>query len=239
MVEHPIPARVVVREPAPRQTLTAAKRAVFEASNRVLLLALACVCAALFAVLAWTHGIYLASLDRSPLYFGIQPDGNVMQLRPEALKIEITDEILRNQIEGFVAKHYSRLPAISARDYRASLLMMDSALTGSGTAVRDNEKQIDELDQSPMAHEQVDAVATNSTYEGTAKDCKPEGQPCIATVYMTRRFMQGGTLARQSNSIVKVTFVVLKKIKMDPDMVRWNPVGIVITGFYLSEAHAQ
>ena len=116
---HPFPiepASEVLARP-PRETLYAAKRALFERNNSVLLFALCVVCLALGAVLFWTHGVYVASLERQPIYFGVDTEtGAIMALRPEALHVKITDEILRHHIEGFVAKHFSRLPVITSRD---------------------------------------------------------------------------------------------------------------------------
>jgi hypothetical protein len=66
---HPFPvepASEVVARP-PRETLYAAKRALFERNNSVLLFALCVVCLALGAVLFWTHGVYVASLERQPI----------------------------------------------------------------------------------------------------------------------------------------------------------------------------
>ncbi len=237
---HPIPIQnrdePVAR--APRETLYAAKRALFERNNRVLLFALCVVCLALGAVLFWTHGVYVASLERQPIYFGINTEtGAIMALRPEALHVKITDEILRHHIEGFVVKHFSRLPVISSREYKGTLLMMDSALTGQGTEVSKDLKEIADLDDNPMAHERVEVKAVNSTFEGTKGGCTPDGKPCTATVYVTRTFTQNNAALRQTSSIIKLNFYILPKIKLDPDMITYNPLGLVITGMYESQGH--
>ena len=160
-----------------------------------------------------------------------------MALRPEALHIQITDEILRNQVEGFVAKHFSRLPVITAREYKGTLLMMDSAMTGRGTQVTKDLKEISDLDENELAHELVEAKPVNSTFEGTADGCKPSGKPCTATVYFDRIVSQNGTFLRKTASILKLNFYILPKIKLTPDMITYNPLGLVITGMYESEGH--
>ena len=162
----------------PRETLYAAKRALFERNNSLLLFALCVVSLALGAVLFWTHGVYVASLERQPIYFGIDTQtGAIMALRPEALHVKITDEILRHHIEGFVAKHFSRLPVITAREYKGTLLMMDSALTGQGTEVAKDLKEIADLDDNPLAHDLVEVRAVNSTFEGTKGGCTRTESP--------------------------------------------------------------
>ncbi len=235
----PIPSRDEAAARPPRETLYAAKRALFERNNSVLLLALCAVSVALCAVLFWTHGVYVASLERQPIYFGIDTQTSaIMALRPEALHVKVTDEILRHHIEGFVVKHFSRLPVITSREYKGTLLMMDSALTGQGTEVSKDLKEISDLDENPLGHERVEVRAVNSTFEGTHDKCSPDGKPCTATVYITRTFSQNNnSTLRQTSSIVKLNFYILPKIKLDPDMISYNPLGLVITGMYESQGH--
>ena len=66
---HPFPVqeREELAARPPRETLYAAKRALFERNNKLLLLALGVVSLALCAVLFWTHGVYVASLEREPI----------------------------------------------------------------------------------------------------------------------------------------------------------------------------
>jgi hypothetical protein len=237
---HPLPVESATEAAArpPRETFYAVKRALFERSNSVLLFALCAVCLALGAVIFWTHGVYVASLERQPIYFGVDTEtGAIMALRPEVLHVKITDEVLRHHIEGFVAKHFSRLPVITSREYKGTLLMMDSALTGQGTEVAKDLKEIADLDDNPLAHERVEVRAVNSTFEGTRDGCTPAGKPCTATVYVTRSFAQKSMALRQTSSIIKLNFYVLPKIKLDPDMITYNPLGLVITGMYESQGH--
>jgi hypothetical protein len=237
---HPFPIEPTseVAARAPRETLYAAKRALFERNNSALIFALCVVCLALGAVLFWTHGVYVASLERQPIYFGVDTEtGAIIALRPEALRVKITDEILRHHIEGFVAKHFTRLPVITSREYKGTLLMMDSALTGQGTEVSKDLKDISDLDDNPLAHERVEVKAVNSTFEGTSNGCTPDGKPCTATVYITKTFSQSASTLRQTSSIIKLNFYILPKIKLDPDMITYNPLGLVITGMYESQGH--
>ena len=101
----PVQEREDISARPPRETLYAAKRALFERNNSLLLFALCVVSLALGAVLFWTHGVYVASLERQPIYFGIDTEtGAIMALRPEALHVKNTDEILRHHIESFVSQ---------------------------------------------------------------------------------------------------------------------------------------
>ena len=235
---HPFPIETTkeVAARAPRETLYAAKRALYERHNSILLLALGTVCVALGAVLFWTHGVYVASLERQPIYFGVDSEtGAIMALRPEALHVKMTDEVLRHEIEGFVEKHFSRLPVITSREYKGTLLMMDSALTGQSTEVSKDLKEIADLDENPLGHDREEVKATNSTFEGTKDGCTPDGKPCTATVYITRSFSPN---IRQTPSIIKINFYKLPKIKLDPDMIKYNPLGLVITGMYESQGRS-
>jgi hypothetical protein len=238
MTTHPVPEQLrdEVSARAPRQTLYAAKRALFQQNNRILLSALCVESLALVAVLMWTHGVYKASLERPPLYFGIEREtGSIYQLRPEALNVQINDLVLRHAIEGFVAKHFTRLPVITSREYKGTLLMMDSNLTGPSTQVPKELKEITDLDDNANTHEHIAVKVQNTTFEGLESGCKTSGKPCTATVYFTRSYSQGGIALRQSSSILKVNFFRLEKVRMDPDMITYNPLGIVIIGMYESE----
>ena len=115
--------------------------------------------------------------------------------------------------------------------------MMDSALTGQGTEVGKDLKEISDMEDNPLAHQQVEVKPVNSTFEGTKDGCTPNGKPCTATVYVTRTYSQSGTILRQRPSILKINFFLLPKIKLDPDMITYNPLGLVITGMFESEGH--
>ena len=88
--------------------------------------------------------------------------------------------------------------------------MMDSALTGQGTEVAKDLKEIADLDDNSLAHERVEVRAVNSTFEGTRDGCTPEGKPCTATVYVTGLSQSTSTL-RQTSSIIKLNFYILPR----------------------------
>lgn len=240
MTVHPVAEQV--REPKQKSFATesvyAVKQALFQQNNQLLMMVVFTLAAVVLALCAWTHGVYVASLERAPLYFGIDHEtGAIMQLRSEALNVQATDEMLRNQFEGFVTKHFSRIPNLSSDDYKHSLLMLDADLTGPGSKVIQERKDIAEMDNSPLGHEQVRVQPGNMTFEGLEAGCKPGGKPCIATVYFTRKFSQNNVQLRQATSILKLTFFRLPKIRLDPDLISYNPLALVITGLYESEGH--
>lgn len=239
MVKHPVPPPDEQDASLPSATLYAVKAVCRENTIAGQWVVIGVLVLMILVQMSWSKSVHVEAMHHVPTYVGITPEGERRILPPEWVKLRPEDLLIvtRRDLLHWAQDHYSRLPS-GYFDYDRSRLFMEDRLATS------EERRVDHEQIKQISEGQRDStivVAQNVTFEDSEmikRNGCPEtpGKRCRALIDAQRAIVgRNGEMPTETRQL-KISIEFLKLDKVPDEIIRENPLGIVITDIHVSEA---
>jgi len=176
-----------------------------------------------------SYCVIRSALARPPLVVGVDSaTGAAYALRPDSLKLQVTELMLRNPLEKWTRDHFERI-GVEETAYRKSLQVMGSHLV-SAAAVNDDLTEIDRVRRGELDPLEI-RILTSVIEDASCADKLYEVSSALCSGLVTFEKVRGKETV---SAVATVQFARAEKALSVA-----NPLGFVVTGFHVEEGRRQ